>query len=283
MSIVTAWVSRTGMRLQTASWLGVGVLGVIMLFCWLGPLVHPGDPLQVNAIDSLQPPSGSHPLGTDTLGRDVLARLMGGGQLSLATGVLTAVIGVVLGTVLGLTAATRGGVVDTVLMRVVDMAMALPAIFIIMLLSVMLRPGPWLLSVLVALGLWAIPARLVRAEALSILSRPYCEAALSLGSSRLRLSVKHILPNSFGTIAVAFTFLVADAILLIAALSFLGFGIAPPAPSWGGMLTDAQTYIFVNAWWLIYPPGLLIILTIVAVNLVGDGLRDSIETRQEAL
>lgn len=259
---------------------GLVVLGAIIILCWVGPLVYRVDPLAIDMAAALEPPSADHLLGTDNLGRDVLARIMGGGQISISTGVLTAASALILGMICGLAAALYGGVADAILMRTVDVVLSIPTLFLTMLLSVIFKPGPWLLSLLVAIGVWSVPARLVRAEAMTILAQPFCEASLSVGSSKTRIGLRHVLPNSVGTLTVNFTFQIADAILLIAALSFLGFGIAPPTPSWGGMLTDAQTYVFVNAWWLIYPVGGMIIATIVAISLMGDGLRDALESRE---
>jgi peptide/nickel transport system permease protein len=252
----------------------------IVAFSWLGPLLYSVNPNAVDPAGALQHPHGGHILGTDQLGRDVLARLMHGGQTSLTVGLAAAAVATFLGVSYGVLAGFYGRWIDALLMRFVDVMMAIPVLFFVLLLAAIFRPTLVLLVLVVAIGAWLIPARLIRAETVSIMARQYIEAGRGLGASKFRLITKHVLPNAIGTIAVNLTFQVADAILLVAALSFLGFGIQPPTASWGGMLTDAQSYLFQNAWWLIYPPGGAILLTVVAVNLIGDGLRDALEVRR---
>ncbi|WP_432970766.1 ABC transporter permease [Dactylosporangium sp. CA-233914] len=261
-----------------------GVAGVLLLLliaaaCWIGPLFYHAEPNAIDPTASLTAPSHDHPLGTDQLGRDVLARLLHGGQVSLLIGLAAAVTATVLGVACGVVAGLYGGWVDSMLMRFVDVMIAIPTMFFVLLLATIFRPSAPLLIIVGAIGAWLVPARLMRAEAQSIMARPYVEAARGMSARNGRLVRRYLVPNSIGTIVVNLTFQVADAMLLIAGLSFLGFGIPAPTASWGSMLSNAQDFIFQGAWWLVYPVGGAILLTVVAVNLVGDALRDAFDVR----
>jgi peptide/nickel transport system permease protein len=258
---------------------GLVTLVVLVLGCWGLPLIYRANPNAIDVAHILSPPGNGHPLGTDDLGRDVLARFLVAGQVSVTVGFAAALTAMTLGVTCGVVAALRQGLVDSVLMRIVDVLMAIPGLLFVIFLAVVFRPTTLLLVLVVGFVSWQVPARLVRADALLILGQPYTEAARQMGASDFRLAMRYILPNAIGTIVVTLTFQIANAILIISGLSFLGFGVPPPTPSWGSMLTDAQTYVFQDAWWLIYPPGLAIILTVAAVNFVGDALHDSFEVR----
>jgi peptide/nickel transport system permease protein len=233
----------------------------------------------VNLADASLPPGAGHPLGTDETGYDELGRLMVGGRVSLEIGFAAAVIATLVGTLWGAVAGFLGGVVDSVLMRIVDALLAIPILFLLLYLVSIVRPSLTVMIVVLGLTAWLVPARLVRGESLSLRVREYVQAVRVMGGSSRRSVLRHILPNVAGTVTVNATFQVADAILLIAYLGYLGLGISPPATDWGGMLSQGTNYIFPNYWWLIYPPGLLIVAVVVAVNFVGDGLRDAVEVR----
>lgn len=258
---------------------GLSGFGVMLLFSFVGPLLYRVNPYAVAMAITMQPPAAGHVLGTDNLGRDNLIRLMVGGQSSLLVGITAAVSSTVLGVVYGAVAGMLGGWVDVVLMRLVDVLRAIPALFLLIFFDSVFSPSAVLLVLLIALVSWHGPSRLVRAEVLSLKERPFVEASVSLGSSRMHSLWHHILPNAIDVIVVTATFLVADAILLVAALSFLGLGIPPPAPNWGAMLSDSITYLPQNAWWLIYPPGLAILVVVISINFVGDALRESMDRR----
>jgi peptide/nickel transport system permease protein len=260
------------------SYMGVGVLGFIIAFCFLGPLVWHGSTLP-NVNLQVHPPMPGHPLGTDSLGRDELIRLMVGGQVSLIVGFASAVASMVIGTLYGMVSPIVGGWFDALLMRFVDVMYSIPTLFLLMLLSTLFSPSPFLLTVIIALTSWPPVTRLVRSEVLSIRQREYIEAANAMGASTWSTMVRHLLPNIMGVVLVTTTFQVGNAILTIVGLSFLGLGLPPPAPNWGYMLNEGMNYIFQNAWWMIYPPGLAIVLVELAVNFIGDAFRQAFDPR----
>lgn len=265
----------------------LGVAGVILIallaaFCFLGPLIHPTDQVHANIDITNARPSGSHLLGTDANGYDILGRLMVGGRDSLEIGVAVALLATLLGALWGAIAGLTGGALDALMMRVVDTLLALPAIFVLIYLATVVQPTVPLLIVVISLLSWLGPARLIRGETLSLRTREFVEAARAAGASSTRIIVRHLLPNTVGTLGVNATFQVADAIILLATLSFLGFGLAPPAATWGGMLSQGTTYLLDGYWWEVYPAGLLIMLTVVAFNLVGDALRETVDARVRA-
>ncbi|MCY0878870.1 MAG: ABC transporter permease [Firmicutes bacterium] len=258
---------------------GVAGLLFLVLFSFVGPLIYRVNPLTINLLHILQPPDAQFPLGTDDLGRNELARLMVGGQASLIVGFASAFVSMVFGTLYGMVAGLAGGWVDTVMMRVVDIILSIPALFILLFLDAVFKPNVALMVVILASTAWLGVARLVRAEVLTIKTRTYVEAARALGASQARIMRYYLFPNYLGTVLVAGTFSVADSILAIATLSFLGLGLPPPAPNWGSDLATAMNYMYQNAWWIIYPPGLAILLAELSINFVGDGLRQAFDTR----
>jgi peptide/nickel transport system permease protein len=228
-------------------------------------------------------PSLGHLLGTDENGYDVLGRLMYGGQTSLEVGLAGAAIATCVGVVWGAIAGYFGGIVDALMMRIVDSLLALPALLLVLFLASIWTPTLFIMIVVVAIVAWLVPARLVRGETLSLRVREYVQAAKGMGGHAPRIIFRHIVPNVVGTVIVNATFQVADAILLVAGLSYLGLGIPPPAANWGGMLSDGLNYVQDGYWWLVYPAGFAIVATVVAFNLIGDALRDAFEVRLRSL
>jgi peptide/nickel transport system permease protein len=255
--------------------IGLAVVVGLTLFCFVGPLLYHTNQINTRLSMETLPPGPGRPLGTDDVGYDELGRLMVGGQTSLEVAFGAAAVAVILGVLWGATAGYFGGIVDGVMMRAVDALLAIPALFLLMFLATVFRPSVLMLILVVGLTAWLVPARLVRAEALSLRTREYVQAARTMGVRSPVVIVRHIVTNCIGTIVVNATFQVADAILVVAALSFLGLGIPPPATNWGSMLSDGLNYTYSGYWWLIYPAGLAIVITVVAFNLVGDGLRDA--------
>ncbi|MFG3135738.1 ABC transporter permease [Streptomyces sp. NPDC048211] len=258
---------------------GLGVVAVFFLFCFVGPLVYSTDQTHTMLQQVNLSPSGSHWLGTDAVGRDVLGRLMYGGKVSLIVGLAAGVLATVIGTLWGAVAGYAGGWVDAVMMRIVDAGIAIPALFILLVVSAITTPDLTGLIVILGFVSWLVPSRLIRAETLSLKNRDYVLTLRAIGGTHGRAIVRHILPNSVSTIIVAATFQIADAILLVAYVSYLGLGVQPPATDWGGMLSAGLTAAYSGYWWLIIPPGLAIILVVWAFNAIGDGLRDAFDVR----
>jgi len=259
--------------------LGLTLIALLVVFCFLGPLVHPTDQVHTNIELTNIGPSSAHPLGTDANGYDVLGRLMVGGRASLEIGFAVAALATLLGALWGAVAGFTGGTLDALMMRVVDTLLALPAIFVLIYLATIVQPTVPLLIGVIALLSWLGPARLIRSETLSLRAREFVEATRAMGAGRTRMIVRHVLPNTIGTLVVNATFQVADAIILLATLSFLGFGLPPPAATWGGMLNQGTSYLLDGYWWEVYPAGILIMVTVIAFNLAGDALRETIDTR----
>lgn len=259
---------------------GLVVVVLLLAFSFLGPLVHPTEQVSTDlASANLGPGEQGHPLGTDPLGYDVLGRLMVAGRTSLVVGLAAGVLATVIGTLWGAVAGYVGGWVDAVMTRVVDAGIAIPAIFLLLVVSTIARPDVPLMITVIGLVSWLVPARLVRAEALSLKSRDYVQALRAVGGTHRRAVLWHIVPGTVGTVVVNATFQVADAVLLVAYLSFLGLGLQPPATDWGAMLSEGISYTYQGAWWLIFPAGVAIVLVVTAFNFVGDGLRDVFDVR----
>jgi peptide/nickel transport system permease protein len=259
--------------------LGLTLIALLVVFCFLGPLVHPTDQVHTDIDLTNIGPSRAHLLGTDANGYDVLGRLMVGGRASLEIGFAVAALATLLGALWGAVAGFTGGALDALMMRVVDTLLALPAIFVLIYLATIVQPTVPLLIGVIALLSWLGPARLIRSETLSLRAREFIEATRAMGAGRTRMIVRHVLPNTIGTLVVNATFQVADAIILLATLSFLGFGLPPPAATWGGMLNQGTSYLLDGYWWEVYPAGIMIMVTVIAFNLAGDALRETIDTR----
>jgi peptide/nickel transport system permease protein len=258
---------------------GLALIAALAVCCFLGPLVYHTDQIHANIQATNLPPGSGHPLGTDSNGYDILGRLLTGGQTTLEIGLAVALLATALGVAWGAVSGYTGGLADAVMMRVVDIALAIPAIFLLIFLSSVLRPTAGLLILVLSLLSWLGPARLVRGETLSLRTREFVEAVRVMGGARRRIVVRHLIPNTLGVIVVSATFQVADAIILLATLSFLGFGLPPPAATWGGMLSQGTTYLLDGYWWELYPAGFVIMLTVIAFNLVGDALAASLDAR----
>jgi peptide/nickel transport system permease protein len=272
-----AWEVFAENKLALAS---LAFLIFIVLFCFVGPLFYHTNQVNTDLANYLCKPSGEHLLGCNDLGYDQLGRLMVGGQTSLEVGIAAAVVAVVFGALYGAISGFAGGTVDSVLMRIVDAGLSLPYLMVLIILSVIFHPNPATMIFIIALFYWFGPARLVRGETLSLRTREYVQAVRVLGGGQMRSVTRHILPNSIGVIIVQATFAVADAILILSGLGFLGLGISPPNTDWGSMLSGGLNYIQSgNYWWLIYPPGICIILTCISFNFIGDALRDAFENR----
>ena len=252
----------------------------LALIAVFSPQIAPYDPQAIDTYHILEPPGRAHLLGTDALGRDVLSRLVYGARISLLVGIVAVGIATAIGTVLGALAGFYGGVVDVIIMRFVDVMLCFPTIFLIMAVIAFLEPSIWNIMAVIGLTSWMGVARLVRAEFLSLRSRDFVLAARLIGASDLRILFCHILPNAIAPVLVAATLGVGNAILTESALSFLGIGVQPPTPSWGNMLTAGKDNIEI-AWWLSLFPGLAILITVLAYNLLGEGLRDVLDPRMK--
>jgi ABC-type dipeptide/oligopeptide/nickel transport system permease subunit len=258
---------------------GLGVLVCFVLFCFGGPVVYHANVLSTNLAATNLPPGAGHPLGTDNLGFDELGELMRGGQAALEIGFLAAAIGIVIGALWGAVSGLAGGIADSIMMRVVDVFLSIPFLFIVLIVAVRYGASVLGLSLIIGVFTWLVPARLVRGEVLTLRLRDFVLAARAAGSGRLRLIHRHLIPNALGVIIVNVTFNIADAILAVATLGFLGFGLHYPNVDWGDMLSTGTTYLQDGYWWLIYPVGTCIVLVVMACNLLGDGLRDSLDVR----
>ena len=250
-----------------------------MLFSFVGPLIYHGNILTSDLLSTNLPPGAGHPLGTSNQGYDELALIMNGGQAALEVGFFAATIAIVIGALFGAISGLLGGLVDASMMRVVDVFLSIPGLFIVLIVAV--RYGASVLSLSLIIGgfSWLVPARLIRGEVLSLRERDFIFAARVAGSTQWRLVRRHLLPNALGVVIVNVTFQVADAILIIASLGFLGFGLHWPHQDWGDLLSNGVGYLQDGYWWQIYPVGACIVLVVMACNLVGDALRDSLDVR----
>jgi len=279
------WVTllRRLVRRRTALFGMLVVLGVLLAAAF-APLVAPFDPLEQDIGQRLREPGWQdaqgrvHPLGTDHLGRDILSRIVFGSRIALVVGLAAVVISGLLGMLIGLLAGYFGGRVDDFLMRLADIQLAFP--FILLAIAVIGVLGPSLRNIIIVIGVssWVVYARVVRGEVLSIREREYVQAAIALGSQHWRVLRQHVLPNTLTPWLVVATLDMARVIVIESALSFLGLGVQPPTPTWGGMLADGRVYLS-TAWWLATFPGLAILITVLGINLFGDGLRDTLDPR----
>jgi peptide/nickel transport system permease protein len=258
---------------------GVALIVSIAAFCFIGPLVYHTDQIHVNLANENLSPGPGAPLGTDQSGYDVLGRLMVAGQTSLEVGLAAAVLATVVGTLWGAIAGYFGGAVDAIMMRLVDAMLAIPTLFLALVVVSMFAPTKLELILVIALTSWLTTSRLIRGEALSLRVRDYVQAMRVMGGGSARAVFRHIAPNAIGTILVNATFQVADAILLVVALSYLGLGIRPPGTDWGGMLSQGLNAVYDGYWWQLFPPAIAIILVVIAINFIGDALRDAFEVR----
>ena len=284
------WADREGIvlarrltRRRTALF-GLAVVAIVLVTALSAPVISPFDPLEQDIGQRLKEPGWVDPqgrvhlLGTDHLGRDILARIVYGSRIALVVGLSAVIISGILGMAIGLIAGYFGGRVDDFFMRLADIQLAFP--FILLAIAVIGVLGPSLGNIIVVIGVssWVVYARVVRGEVLSIREREFVQAAVALGSQDGRILLRHVLPNAFTPWLVVATLDMARVIVTESALSFLGLGVQPPTPTWGGMLADGRVYLS-TAWWLATFPGLAILITVLGINLFGDGLRDTLDPR----
>jgi len=258
---------------------GVVVIVLMVLFCFVGPFFYHTDQIHTTLLSADLPPSAAHPLGTTNVGYDVLGRLMVGGQITLEVGLGAALLSSLFGAGWGAISGFVGGWADSLMMRIVDSIYAIPPLLLMLLMAAIFSPTALMFTIVIAVVSWLPTARLVRGESLSVRTREFIEAARGAGVADKKIIMRHILPNVVGTAVVQTTLQVANAILFLAALSYLGLGPPPPATSWGGMLNTGLNSIYDGYWWLIYPAGLAIVITVLAFNYVGDALRDAFDVR----
>jgi len=256
-----------------------GIIVLVLFFiAVLSPFISPYDPNGIDRRYILEPPGIKHPLGTDDLGRDILSRMIYGSRISLAVGFVAVGIATVIGMMLGAVSGYYSGWTDRIIMRFIDIMLSIPTFFLILAVIAFVGPSIWNIMTVIGLTSWMGVARLVRAEFLSLKEREFVLAAKALGASDIRIIFKHIMVNSMSPVFVSAVLGVASAILVESALSFLGLGVQPPTPSWGNILTLGKDNIEI-AWWLSVFPGLAILITVLGYNLVGEGLRDTLDPR----
>jgi ABC-type dipeptide/oligopeptide/nickel transport system permease subunit len=258
---------------------GAFVIAFFVLFCYVGPHIYHTNQISTNVLAADQPASAAHLLGTDDNGFDELGRLMVGGQAALEVGFFAAAIATVIGTLYGAISGLAGGLIDGLLMRFVDVLLSIPYLFIVLIIATKFKATVLDESIVIGMFSWLVAARLVRSEVLTLRVRDFVSAARVMGSTRGRLVVRHLIPNALSVVIVNITFLVADSILALAYLGFLGFGLQYPAVSWGDMLGNAQTALSSGYWWLVYPVGICLVLVVMACNMIGDALRDTVDVR----
>lgn len=264
---------------------GAMIICVLVLAALLAPLIAPHDPYssvknEAGMLNVLAKPSAEHWLGTDSLGRDIVSRLIYGGRISLSVALVAVAISTGIGVVLGLLAGYYGKWVDAIIMRITDIVICFPVLFLVISVSTMLEPNIYNVMIIIGLVSWTTMTRLVRGEVLRIREMEYVEAVRALGQNNLIIVFKHILPNIMAPITVQATLQTAEAILTESALSFLGVGVQQPIPSWGNMLQDATSIMVLQFKpWIWAPPGIAILLTILSINLVGDGMRDALDPK----
>lgn len=278
------WWNSRGMKRfarHRLAMVGLAMLVTLTLACVFGPYFLAYDELYIDLAARFSPPfTGNHYLGTDPLGRDLTARLLMAGRISLLVGFFAMIISTVIGTVIGVVAGYLGGKVNSILMRFVDAFLAFPSIFLLLALAAFIKPSPIMITVIIAITSWMEIARIVEAEVKSLRERDFVMAGRMLGLSNTHIMFRELLPNIVGPIIVAATLTVARAILLEAYISFLGYGIQAPLPSWGNMLNGAQQYL-ATAPWLAIIPGITITIAVTSFNFIGDGLRDALDVRTD--
>lgn len=279
---------RVGSRLTASTFLhnrqaliGLSLVVGIALLCFVGPfLYHTNQGTSgLNLLNQNLPPGAGHPLGTDQYGYDILGRLMLGGQSSLELGFSVAIASTVIGTLYGALAGLAPRWIDAVMMRILDVLLAVPALVLLLILVNIFTPNLAMIILLLTLLSWLGLSRLVRGDVLSLRTRDFVYASRGMGSSTWRILNRHMLRNAVGVVIVNATFTVSDAIYALSALSFLGLGLPPPESDWGTMLSNGMTFLYDGYWWMVYPPAIMLITTVIAFNLIGDALRDSLDVR----
>jgi ABC-type dipeptide/oligopeptide/nickel transport system permease subunit len=277
---------RSGWRLMVREYasnklavVALALLVAIVLFCFVGPLVYHTNQSLSNPLQATLSPGGSHPLGTDEFGFDELGRIMAGGQTAIEVGAFAAFVAIVIGTLYGAISGLIGGVFDAVLMRFVDMLLSIPFLLIVLVLATKYNGTVIRFSLVLGVFSWLAPARLVRGEVLTLRERDFVVAARTMGSGRARVIFRHLIPNAMSVTIVNVTFLIADSILALAFLGYLGLAFNPPSTSWGEMLGNALQYVTAGQWWLVYPVGGFLVAVVLCCNLIGDALRDAVDVR----
>lgn len=280
----TRWWQSRGLRRfmrHRLALTGLIMILIIAFLCIVGPWLLPNDMLKISLRDRFSPPlTGNYVLGTDEMGRDLAARLFMAGRVSLMVGVAAMVLSTLIGTLIGIVAGYFGRVTGTVLMRFTDSFLCFPQIFLLLTLAAFLEPNAVMITIIIAITSWMEIARIVSSEIRSLRERDFVTAARVSGASHAWIMFRELLPNAAGPIIVAATLTVARAILIEAYVSFLGYGIQPPLPSWGNMLNNAQQYLDTAAW-LAIVPGVAITLAVISFNFIGDGLRDALDARSD--
>jgi peptide/nickel transport system permease protein len=280
-SLSPSALARKRFLRNRAAVVGAIVLIVLTAAAVFAPLLTPYSPAHIDLNSVLQPPSARHWLGTDSTGRDEFSRLLYAGRISLTVGILTGAAVYLLGTVIGVSAGWYGGWIDQALMRIADIYLSIPPILVVIVIAGILGPSLPLLIILIAGFSWPYVARIARGSVLSLREQEYVLAALTVGARNRRIIFRHLMPTISPPAIVASAIMAAQAILLEAALSFIGVGVQPPTPSWGNMLADAQSITVLSSQpWLWVPPGLAIVLTVLSVTFVGDGIGDASSTAQ---
>ncbi len=257
--------------------------GILVLLVFIvsifAPFFSPYNPSTIDIKHILAGPSFQHLFGTDDLGRDILSRMLYGGRVSLEVGFIAVSIATIIGLILGSLAGYYGGWIDSIIMRIVDIMLSIPTIFLVLSVIAILEPSITNIMIVIGLTSWMEPARLIRGEFISIKEREFVLAARAMGAADNRIMLRHILPNGISPILVSATMGVGAAILIESGLSFLGLGVQPPTPSWGSLLSSGKDNIEI-AWWLSAFPGLAILITVLGYNLLGEGIRDALDPRQ---
>ena len=271
-------VTRAPILREPLNVLALTLIALFALGAVLAPLIAPYDPLAQDLASRLDPPSGAHWLGTDQLGRDILSRLLYGSRISLVIGVVVVGLAGIFGSFVGLIAGYAGGLVDEGLMRLTEVFLAFPPLILAMAIAGALGPSLTNAIIAIAAVTWAVYARLARGQVLSLRRREYIEAAQSIGASRTRILLRHLLPNAVAPLLIQASFDMGSAIISAAGLSFIGFGAQPPTPEWGVMISEGRNFISTQPWLSLFP-GLSILFAVGAFNLLGDGLRDILDPR----
>ncbi len=259
--------------------IGGTLVALVFILSVFAPLIAPYNPSTIDIKNILVGPNFSHWLGTDDLGRDVLSRMLWGGRISLQVGFVAVGIATLIGIILGSLAGFYGGWIDSLIMRAVDIMLSIPTIFLILAVIAILEPSIINIMIIIGLTSWMEPARLIRAEFITLKEREFVIAAHAIGATDSRIIMKHVLPNGLSPILVSATMGIGGAILIESGLSFLGLGVQPPTPSWGSLLSAGKDNIEI-AWWLSAFPGLAILITVLGYNLLGEGIRDALDPRQ---
>lgn len=274
--------TRRLIRRRPLGAVGLFIVVVFVAMAAIGPLVAPYNPTQPNLAVRLAPPSPAHPFGTDSVGMDILSRILYGARIDLGSALMVVVVSGSIGTLVGMASAWIGGWWDEALMRVTDMFLAFPSLILAMAISAVLSPSLNNALFAIAITYWPIYARIGRSQALAVKRMEYVEAALVVGTPSIKILLRHIMPNSIAPVVVQATLDLGSVILIAAGLSFIGFGAQPPTPEWGAMISNGQQY-FMSQWWISVYPAVAILLLVMGFNLLGDALRDQMDPRMRDL